>query len=143
MKFKDEVVEFFEECLESKPLLQMYIETFSLECDSGNLWKPDIVIVDSVSSDVKLIGELKLQDFDFSDQKKPRKHTHMEHVWRAGARFCDVKTLQVPKYVLFPYLVERQRGFDCNAYFRALDVILVDWSKTAHIELLKQQIDNF
>jgi len=141
MKFKGEVIEFILECLESKPLLQAHIEKFSLECDSGNSWKPDIVIVDSVTSDVKLMEEIKLENYEFGKPKKPRKHTHMEHMWRAGSRFCDVKNWCVPKYLLFPYLVERPRGFDAYAYFKNLDVILLDWSKTEHVEILKKQID--
>ena len=30
---------------------------------------------------------------------------------RAGSRFCDIRSYQVPKYLLFPYLVQRLRGF--------------------------------
>ena len=141
MMFKDEVEEFISECLESKPLLEPRFGNFALECDSGNSWKPDIVIVDSATSDVKLIAEIKLENFESIKPKKPRTHTHMEHMWRAGARFCDTRNLQVPKYLLFPYLVERPKGFDFNAYFRNMEVTLLDWNKTEQVEILKKQID--
>jgi len=62
-------------------------------------------------------------------------------MWRAYARLGDMKNWQVPKYLLFPYLKEKGRGFDFNAYFRSIDVTLLDWSKTEHVEMLKKQID--
>lgn len=141
MTFIEEVVEFITECLRSKPLLEPYFGTFSLDSVSGNSWKPDIVIVSTqlrVIDGVKLIGEIKIQDYE---GKRPTLNTYKEHMWRAYARLGDMKNWQVPKYLLFPYLEEKGRGFDFNAYFRSIDVTLLDWSKTEHVEMLKKQID--
>jgi hypothetical protein len=145
MVFKEEIWEFITECLKNKTLLEPYFGTLNLQGFSGNWWKPDIVIVASKAKDsealgygVKLIGEIKMQDFPKS---KPKRNTHTEHMWRAYARFGDMKNWQVPKYLLFPYLIERRFGFDFNTYFRSIDVILLDWSKTEHCEMLKKQID--
>jgi len=146
MTFKDEVWEFITECLKKKPLFERYFGTFSLQGVSGNWWKPDIVIVDSTQRNsevmnygVKLIGEIKMEDFDGT---RPRSQTHKEHMWRAYARLGDMKNWQVPKYLLFPYLEEKQGKFDLNAYFSTIDVILLDWSLTEHVEMLKKQISN-
>lgn len=145
MPFKDEVEEFIEGCLESRPLLEPHFGDFSLECISGNSWHPDITIVDSsargseaLGRGVKLIGEIKIQQY--SEGNRPKLNTYLEHMWRAGARFCDVGNWQIPKYLLFPYLIERPKGFDFNAYFKSMDVLLLDWSKTEHVEILKDQI---
>jgi hypothetical protein len=142
MTFKDEVTEFITECMNDKPALKSYLfEDYALPCDSGNFWKPDIVIVDLATSEVKLIGEVKIEGYAFvANPKKPKAHTHMEHMWRAGSRFCDIRSYQVPKYLLFPYLVQRPRGFNCHAYFDNLNVTLLDWSKIEDIEKLKKQI---
>jgi len=149
MTFKDEVEDFItDRLLESKLLLEPYFGNVTLETDSGNPWNPDIVIADSRARDsealgygVKLIGEIKLQNFESINPKKPKPATHTEHMWRAGARFCDIRNWQVPKYLLFPYLIERPKGFDFNAYFRNMGVTLLDWSKTEHVEMLEKQID--
>ena len=141
MTFIEEVEEFITECLRSKPLLEPYFGTFSLDSVSRNSWKPDIVIVSTqlrVIDGVKLIGEIKIQDYE---GKHPTLNTYKEHMWRAYARLGDMKNWQVPKYLLFPYLEEKGRGFDFNAYFRSIDVTLLDWSKTKHVEMLKKQID--
>lgn len=139
MKFKDEVEEFIKGCLENKPLPKRYkLEKRTLKCDSGNPWKPDIVIVDSTNSQVKLVGEIKIQQY--SEGNRSTLNTYLEHMWRAGARFCDVKNHQVPKYLLFPYTKERPKGFDFDAYFRRLDVTLLDWSKIEHREMLRRAI---
>lgn len=141
MAFIEEVVEFITERLKNKPLLDSHFGTLSLEGVSGNLWKPDIVIVSTqlrVIDGVKLIGEIKIQDYE---GKRPRLNTYIEHMWRAYARLGDMKNWQVPKYLLFPYLEERGRGFDFKAYFRSIDVTLLDWSNTAHVEILKKQVD--
>jgi hypothetical protein len=104
------------------------------------LWRPDTVIEDSATSDLRLIGEIKLENFELRKPKKPRPHTHMEHVWRAGARFCDTRKRQVPNYLIFPYFVERPRGFDFAAYFRNLGVVLLDWSNGRHKEVLREKL---
>jgi len=139
--FKEEVWEFITECLKNKPLLESHFGTFPLQGVSGNRWRPDIVIVSTqlrVIDGVKLIAEMKIQDYE---GKRPTLNTYKEHMWRAYARLGDMKDWQVPKYVLFPYLVEGKGAFDFNAYFRTIDVILLDWSKTEHVEKLKKQID--
>lgn len=139
--FKEEVWEFITERLKNKPLLETHFGTFRLQGVSGNWWKPDIVIVDAqlrIMDGAKLIGEIKIQDFEGN---RPTIQTYKEHMWRAYARLGDMKNWQVPKCLLFPYLEERGRGFDFNAYFRSIDVTLLDWSKTEHVEMLKKQID--
>jgi hypothetical protein len=138
MKFKDEVKRFIEDCLKRKPSLEPHFADWKLICDSGNPWKPDIVIVDSGNSQVKFIGEIKMENYGYENPIKPRKHTHTEHMWRAGARFCDVKSRRVPKYLLFPYLVERR--FNFNEYFRHINVTLLNWEKIEDREMLRRTI---
>jgi hypothetical protein len=143
MTFKDEVKEYITECMKDKPMLRAYLfEKFPLKCDSGNLWKPDIIIVDRSTSKIpKLIGEIKQENYSYVNPREPKNPTHREHMWRAGARFCDViRSYQVPKYLIFPYLNERSRGFDCYAYFENLDVALLDWGKEKDVERLTNQI---
>jgi hypothetical protein len=87
---------------------------------------------------VKLIGDVKIEHY--SEEKRPTLNTCLEHMWRAGARFCDARNWLVPKYLLFPYLIERPKGFDFKAYFRSTNGVLLDRSKTEDVEILRHQI---
>lgn len=144
--FKDEVEELIAYGLKEKTSLEAYFGNYSLQGVSGNSWKPDVVIVDTIFSDsealnygVKLIAEIKMQNYDFIEENKPNYNTWKEHVWRAYARLGDITNWQVPKYLLFPYL-ELRGELNVFSYFESIDVILLDWSKTEDVEVFGKKI---
>ena len=144
--FKEEVEELVAYALKEKTSLEAYFGNYSLQGVSGNPWKPDVVIVDTIFSDsealnygVKLIAEIKMQDYDFIKENKPKYNTWKEHMWRAYARLGDMTNWEVPKYLLVPYL-ELRGKFDFFPYFETINVTLLDWSKTEHIEIFGKKI---
>jgi hypothetical protein len=130
--FIEEIKELVIDSLIDKNYFKVYFGNYPLKGISGNLWSPDVVIVNTLFNNseelnygVRLITEIKMQNYDFNKGNKPKSHTWKEHVWRAYARFGDMKNWEVPKYVLFPY-IENRRNFDCFSYFDSIDVVLLD-----------------
>jgi hypothetical protein len=144
--FGQDVQKFAVNCLKKKQSFEIHFGDRKVDCDSGNgnQWKPDIVITSSETRDAtrvdvaSLIGEIKIQDFE---AKKPRRSTYLEHLWRAGARFCDIRDYEVPKFLLFPYSEEKVGNFDFDAYFRGMGVTLLYWNNPRHREMLRQAIE--
>ena len=84
---------------------------------SGNWWKPDIVIVDSLARDsealnygVKLIGEIKMQDFEGN---RPTIQTYKEHMWRAYARLGDMRNCKFLNICFFR--ISTNKGVDLTS----------------------------
>jgi len=144
--FIEEIKELVTDSLKDKNYFEAYFGNYPLRGVSGNSWNPDVVIVNTLfqnseelSYGIKLIAEIKIQNYDFIKVNKPKSHTWKEHVWRAYARFGDMRNWKVPKYVLFPY-IENRGNFDCFSYFNSIDVVLLDWSKIEDVEVFQKKI---
>lgn len=124
---------------------------------SGNLWKPDIVIVKLTKIKSEEIEDLtKLMKDGYWEKilviieckdigregVKPSIQTYRNHMQRAYAELGDLRNYECKKFVIVPYIPVQSRGFDYNAYFKSIGVKMIGWNNPSEHSEFKQIIMN-
>jgi hypothetical protein len=95
-------------------------------------------LINSFKYDARILIEVK--GIGWSGEK-PTEQTYREHMLRAYACLGDFRNqTDKQKYVIVPYKLVKQRGFDYDRYFRSIDTFLLDYSNSREKSILEDKI---